>query len=257
MIGKISRLISLFKKYKLHAIHLIINPLLGKPIWIMVNDRRVWFNFDDATYYHLIHSMDKLKKLVDSIPSGLQGAIIDGGANHGVFSILSSQKFSSAQIFAIEPYDKVVPILKKNVEGTNVTVIEKALTNMDGEIVLYTSPSTDQLGSVIRDNVKDFLTKGEAIIEHRVPAISLKSLVKDHEIEKIAVLKLDVQGAEYSILEAADEVLAITECLILEVMLVEKTAIELLSKAKSFFPYYRVVNQVSYGADIIFSKHPL
>lgn len=256
MFGKISRFFSLFKIYGFHAFHLIINPVLGRPIWIPLGGRRVWLNFDSATYYHLLHSTNKVKDLVDAIPANLRGAIIDGGANHGLFSLLASQKFPKAKIFALEPYQKVLPILKKNIAGTQVEIVEKALAAADGEVVFYTAPSSDQVGSVIKDNVAEFTTKGAAIVESRVPAISLKSFVKEKGIEQIAVLKLDVQGLEFAILEHADEVLAITDCLLLEVVLIEKTSLELLEKARKFFPFHQILNPLPYGADIIFSKTP-
>jgi FkbM family methyltransferase len=257
MLSKIARLASLFKKYKLHAFHLIINPLLGKEIWVKLAGKRVWLNFDSATYYHLIHSMDKVQVLVDAIPSGLQGAVVDGGANHGIFSLLASQRFPDSPIFALEPYHKVLPVLKKNIAGTKVQVVEKALAAEDGEVVFYTAPSSDQVGSTIRDNVVEFTDKGAAIVESRVPAISLKSFVKTQGISRIAVLKLDVQGLEFAILQHADEVLDITDCLLLEVVLVEQTALDLLEKARKFFPYHRILNQLPYGADIIFAKQPI
>ncbi len=257
MFGKISRFLSLFKIYGFHAFHLIINPVLGRPIWIALGGRKVWLNFDSATYYHLIHSTDKVKVLVDAIPTGLQGVILDGGANHGLFSILASQRFPDAKIYALEPYHKVLPVLKKNIAGTQVQVIEKAMAAEDGEVVFYTAPSSDQVGSVIKDNVEEFTAKGAAIVESRVPAVSLKSFVLEQGIKHIAVLKLDVQGLEFAILEHADEVLAITDCLLLEVVLIEKTALQLLEKARKFFPYHQILNPLPYGADIIFSKTPL
>ncbi|MCF8247468.1 MAG: FkbM family methyltransferase [Saprospiraceae bacterium] len=257
MFGKISRLASLFKIYGFHAFHLLFNPVLGRPIWVPLNGRRVWLNFDSATYYHLIHSTDKVKALVDAIPSNLQGVILDGGANHGLFSMLAAQKFPNVKIFALEPYHKVLPILKKNVAGTQVEIVEKAIAAKDGEVVFYTAPSSDQVGSVIKDNVAEFTAKGAAIVESRVPAISLKSFVKEQGIERIAVLKLDVQGLEFAILEHADQVLDITDCLLLEVVLIEKTSLELLEKARQFFPYHKILNPLPYGADIIFSKNKL
>jgi len=257
MFGKIARLTSLFKIYGFHAFHLIINPVLGRPIWIPLVGRRFWLNFDSATYYHLIHSTDKVKNLVAAIPSNIRGAIIDGGANHGLFSVLASQKFTKEKIFALEPYDKVLPILKKNVAGSQVKIVEKALAANDGEVVFYTDPSSDQVGSILLDNLKSFVSKNATIKENRVPAISLKSLVDMEGLDKVGVLKLDIQGAEYAILEYSDEVLAITDCLILEVILLEPSSLDLLEKAKRFFPYYKPLNPIAYGADIIFSKKPL
>lgn len=257
MFSKISRLYSLFKLYGFHAFLLVINPILGREIWIKLHGRKVWLNFDNATYYHLIHSVGKVEKLVGAIPKKLSGAIIDGGANHGLFSIMVAQKMPDARVLALEPYQKILPILRKNTAGTNVTIIEKALSPNDGEVVFYAAPSSDQVGSVIRDNVEEFIHDGAAIQETKVPATTLASLVQREGITKIAVMKLDIQGAEFSILEAADSVLAITDCLLLEVMLIEQTAIDLLIKVKKFFPYHKVLNQLPYGADIIFSKKPL
>ncbi len=257
MFGKIARLASLFKIYGFHAFHLIVNPMLGRPIWVPLNGRKVWLNFDSATYYHLIHSTEKVKALVDAVPPNLKGTIIDGGANHGIFSLLASQKFPQAKVFALEPYHKVLPVLKKNVAGTSVQVIEKALAAEDGEVVFYTDPSSDQVGSVLLENVESFVSKNSTIIERRVFAVTLNTLVKTERISSIAVLKLDVQGAEYCILENADDVLAITECLILEVILIEPTSLALLEKANRLFPYYKALNPIAYGADIIFSKSPL
>lgn len=257
MFGKLSRFTSLFRIYGLHAISLIVSPLIGRKIWIPLNGRRLWLNFDNATYHHLIHSISKVKRLVEVLPASLNGTIIDGGANHGVFSLLASQKFPTAKVLALEPYDKVLPVLRKNLAGTNVEIIEKALAAEDGELSFFTDPTSDQIGSVLRENVAEFAVAEANITEKRVSAISLKSLLKSQGITNIAVLKLDVQGAEFSILEHADEILAITDCLILEVVLVEKTSIELLEKANRFFPFHKALNPIAYGADIIFSKKPI
>ncbi len=254
MTGKIDRFFRLFKIYGFHAFRLIGNPLLGLPVWIPLNGRKVWLNFDGATYYHLIHSFDKLKNLVASIPRGTQGAIIDGGANHGLFSLLASQRFPEAAIYALEPYQHILPVLKKNLTNTQVNIIEKALAAEDGEVAFYSTPFSDQMGSAIRKNIEEFLPKGSAIAESRVPAVSLSTFVKEQGIERIAALKLDVQGLEYAILKNADEVLEKTDCLLLEVMLLEQTSLELLEKARKHFPYFKALNPIAFGADLVFTK---
>ncbi len=254
---KIARIKKLFNIYGNRTWGLLAAPILGKEIWIPINGTKAYLNYDGSTFYHLEHSIDKVKKLVEAIPPDLTGAIIDGGANHGLFSLLAAQKFPHERIVAVEPYDKILPFLKRNVAGKNVKIVEKALSDKDGEIVFYTVPSSDQVGSTIEENVKEFIAKNASIHETRLKAISLKTLVKQEKIEKIAVIKLDIQGAEYSIIKDADEILAMTDCLILEVILIEKTALELLEKAHKLFPYHKIINQVPYGADIIFSKKPI
>jgi len=256
MLGKISRLLQLFKMYGTGAFRLIFNPLLGKEAWLMYEGEKIWLNFDKSTYYHLLHSTDKLKKLVEAIPATSEGVIIDGGANHGIFSLLAARRFPEKTIYAVEPYGKVLPFLKKNVQGKNVKIIEKALAAEDGEVAFFTSEVSDQMGSVIRENVREFISERDIIREERIPAVSLSSLVKQEGISKIAALKLDVQGAEFGILQDADEVLGMTDVLLLEVTLVEKSSIDLLEKARKFFPFYKIVNPIIYGADILFAKRP-
>lgn len=257
MLGKIQRFTSLFKTYKGHSFQLILNPILGKEIWIEINGRKIWINYDKATYYHLINSVEKVHNIVKAIPADTTGAIIDGGANHGLFSVFAAKEFPDNQIIAVEPYPGVLPFLRKNIKGLNVELEEKALAGSDGEISFFSSPSSDQLGSTHEDNVQSFLKKGDIIKSETVEATSLKSLIKKHKISNVGVLKLDVQGAEYDIIKEADDVLSITDFLIIEVMLIEDTAMDVLEKAKSHFPYHKIINQVSYGADIIFSKKTL
>ena len=257
MFGKISKVASLFKIYKTHTFHLLLNPVLGKPIWIPLNGRKFYLNFDKATYYHLIHSVDKVKKLVDAIPAQAEGVIIDGGANHGLFSLMAHQRFPGKIIYAVEPYPKILPLLHKNLEGTGVKIVEKALAAENGNVKFFTSDLSDQMGSMIRENVQEFIRKNEVVAETTVPAVSLATLVRAEGIKKIAALKLDIQGGEFNLIEHAGEVLAITDYLILEVTLLEKSTLDLVEKAKAFFPFHQVINPVIYGADMLFSKKPL
>jgi hypothetical protein len=52
-------------------------------------------------------------------------------------------------------------------------------------------------------------------------------------------------------------VFEITDFLLLEVTLMEKTTLDLLEKVKKFYPYFETINPIKYGADIIFSKKPI
>jgi FkbM family methyltransferase len=256
MFGKISRLVQLFNMYGIGACRLFLRPLLGKEVWVRFEGEKIFLNFDRTTYYHLLHSMNKLKKLVEAIPAEAKGVIIDGGANHGIFSLLAARRFPGKKIYALEPHGKVLPFLKKNVQDKKVKVIDKVLAEQDGEVTFFTSEVSDQMGSVFKENVREFIDETSPIQEERIPAVSLSSLVKQEGITKIAAIKLDVQGAEFSILKNAREVIDITDVLILEVTLLEKTSIDLLEFARKHFPFYKIVNPIIYGADIIFAKKP-
>jgi FkbM family methyltransferase len=193
--------------------------------------------------------------MVKTIPIDAEGVIIDGGANNGLFSFLMARRFPKARIIACEPSGKLIPILRRNFDQLNVDLVEKALSDTTGKLVLYTAGNSDQVGSIFKENVEVF-SKIE-INSVEVDAISLVELLKEKNILRISVLKLDVQGAEYAILKNAEDVLDITDYLLLELMFIEPTVFDLIKVVREKFPFYTVTNKVSYGADILFSKKEL
>ncbi len=223
----------------------------NKTLSLNLNGRKYVQNKDKLTLFHLHFSYPKLKKMVRMIPSEINGIIIDGGANNGLFSVLVAEKFYNTKIYAFEPYPKMLPILRNNFNGLNIELVEKALSDKTEKINLYTSKESDQIGSLIKDNVEVFRSD---IQSHLVDAIRLDDFVEQQKIDRIAVLKLDVQGAEYKILYSALESLKRTDHLIIELMFIEETVFDLMELIRPIFPYYKVINKVSYGADIIFSK---
>jgi hypothetical protein len=78
----------------------------------------------------------------------------------------------------------------------------------------------------------------------------------EKQISSIDILKIDCQGVESLILKGAVKVLQNTNYLILEISFFDKGVQELLNFVSNYFPYYKVVNPVLLGADLVFSKKP-
>lgn len=74
---------------------------------------------------------------------------------------------------------------------------------------------------------------------------------------RISVIKLDLQGGEFAALQGATETLKKTDYLIMEVYTKAPGALEAAALALQTFPYWKAINSVPYGADILFSKTPL
>lgn len=244
----------IISEYGFNALPIFWNTLQKKTLPIQIDNEVFFQNYDKSSFYHLVNSFPKVKRLAELIPPEPNGVIIDGGANNGLFSFHVAKRFPSTKIYAFEPYPLLVPILKKNLTMSNVQLVHKALTKSDGEISLFVSDDSDQIGSTHRENVSIFGTIKDEI---KVESISLNSFVKQENIEKISVLKLDVQGAELDILKGASEIIPLIESLILEITLAEKSAFELIEIVRAHFPYHKVINPVGYGADILFSKQKL
>ncbi len=254
MLYRLGLIKEIAKQYKGNTASILWHFFLKKPLPIKLEKETFYQNTDRSSFYHLVHSFPKIKKLVEAIPSNTEGVIIDGGANNGLFSFHAANKFPKAPIYAFEPYPLLHPILHKNLNHKNVEVILKALARQDGNTTLYISDDSDQIGSVYEENVKAF---GSIKNQLKVETISLDSFIREVSVDKIAVLKLDVQGAELDILKGAKEAIDKIEFLILEITLVEKHTFDLIEEARKHFPHHKIINPIGYGADILFSKVPL
>ena len=60
--------------------------------------------------------------------------------------------------------------------------------------------------------------EGEFNLPLRVPSMRLSTFCREHQIDHIHLLKIDVQGAESRVLKGAGDALNFTDCIILEIM---------------------------------------
>lgn len=119
--------------------------------------------------------------------------IIDCGANIGMSTMYFKNLFPDARIIAFEANPDTYGILKKNIENNNLSNVEVhnvALYDQEKEISFFTSSSN--LRASIR---KDRGGANELII----PAKKLSDYLK--KIEKVDLIKIDVEGAELNIIQ--------------------------------------------------------
>lgn len=125
---------------------------------------------------------------------------IDCGANVGTYSVAMAAK--GAQVYSFEPNRYAYAELVQATKGMNVKCFQKAVSDRAGEVKLYLHENANEdpvrwsTGSSLlpfKSNVK-----GEEF--EIVEAIDLVDFL--NEIDKpIALMKMDVEGAEVSILK--------------------------------------------------------
>ncbi len=134
--------------------------------------------------------------------------VVDIGANVGIFSILAAT--FGATVYAFEPNPESFNILKKNIDENNfndkIKIFNYAVSDFDGFINLQI-PISDiiyTLGSATTSNI----LKNELYANHGIKfksikseAITLNSILENYIGigKKINFLKVDCEGAEYSI----------------------------------------------------------
>lgn len=136
--------------------------------------------------------------------------IIDAGANIGATSVYFAEKFPQATIIAIEPDKENFQLLQKNTEFyKNVYSVEGALWFTDSKLSI-----SNPLNAECAYRVSEI----ESILSNSiVNAYSIDSVCKKFNLEKIDILKLDIEGAEKELFSNFPEKwLSKTNCIIVE-----------------------------------------
>lgn len=124
--------------------------------------------------------------------------VVDLGANAGYFCLAASMNAQKLRLIAVEPLPANIKALRSNMDRNGITdysLMQNAvLTNESGVLELHFE--ADDVESVSASMV----VKRNAATSIKVPTITLDSIVASHELDKIDLLKIDCEGAEYNII---------------------------------------------------------
>jgi len=134
---------------------------------------------------------------------------LDGGANEGVYTVFASARVGlTGRVIAVEPSPREIERLKRNValnDMSNVDLVEAALSERPGFVDLTLAErehaGENTLGAFIYDGRRAVGTK-------TVAAVTLDKLVAEHNLRRLDVVKLDLEGAELRALSGARHSLA-------------------------------------------------
>lgn len=131
---------------------------------------------------------------------------LDLGSNIGYYAIIESNIVEkSGKIFAIEPSPINFPILKTNLENQkmkNYIATNIAIGDKNEEMEFIVSKKSNW--SKIRIDNEEINPDDEVI---KIPVKTLDLFVKENNIEKIDIIRMDVEGYEYNILNGSKNVL--------------------------------------------------
>lgn len=118
--------------------------------------------------------------------------IVDIGSNIGLSVLFFHERYPSARVVAIEPDPDAFARLRQNTKGRlGVELINAAVADHEGEITLY-SGSASWAASLV--------PSADRTTQHSVTAVTLDGLADRISLGRISVLKLDIEGAEVSVL---------------------------------------------------------
>jgi phthiocerol/phenolphthiocerol synthesis type-I polyketide synthase E len=170
----------------------------------------------------------------NGIRLGAGACVFDVGANIGLFSLFVASSCPGAWIFAVEPAPPLLDILRANVArcGTRVEVVPCGLAGHAGSAQLTFYPHTSGMSSfhasapgekaalltLIRNELarrpeaeRALLGHAEELAEQRLrsetwecPLRRFSDVVAEHRVERIDLLKIDVEKSEMEVLAGID-----------------------------------------------------
>lgn len=139
--------------------------------------------------------------------------IVDAGANIGLASIYFANRYPNARIIALEPETGNFGMLRRNVaKYPNVTPVHAALWNANEEITLV-DPGLGDWGFRTESRKDGSSIAGAS---HKVQAMTVDRVMEEFKLERVDILKVDIEGAECEVFENTLEWLDKVESIIVE-----------------------------------------
>ena len=127
-------------------------------------------------------------------------SVVDVGANVGMATVWFARRAPNASILAVEPAPDALSLLRSNLDSTDlwgrVRVLQVALGPESGTGRLFASGASVEAAVMFEASASD--------IGQPVSVVTLAQVLSDQKLSSVDLLKLDCEGAEFSILASAE-----------------------------------------------------
>ena len=133
--------------------------------------------------------------------------IFDIGANTGVYSLIANAVNKKATIIAVEPVARVFAKLEDNLQLNNAQVktLMVAVSDHEGMATLYEETQKEHVLSTSLD--PNYLRNIDGIQRVQVPVRTVAAIAQEMRIERVDLLKIDVEAHEPAVLEGFKDIL--------------------------------------------------
>lgn len=152
-----------------------------------------WYNYCEFFFKHKYKELEN--KIFDTV--------IDIGANCGTFTRFAQKEFKAKKIYSVEPNKKAFKHLYDSFKNEkNVFLINKGIGKTEETKELYSCNENTTICSLLPEQIdKFFKLFGNTYTTEVIDLIPFEKLINENNIEKIDLLKIDVEGFEYEIME--------------------------------------------------------
>lgn len=154
-------------------------------------------NYTEPTYINYVEFF--IDKIYDKYLKGKQfDIIVDVGANIGLWIEYIRNVAKYKTIYAVEPNKKALDILVNSYSDRNdILIVPKAMSDVDGELDFFVDTENSTISSAVK--------YGSLSTSYKVPSITLKSFLDGTKLDKINLLKIDIETGEYPLIESLEK----------------------------------------------------
>lgn len=137
--------------------------------------------------------------------------VVDVGANIGAYSVWAGAQIGpSGRLLAVEPNPVSFELLRRSLDALpmHVTAVPAACGDTDGEVTLHF-----ERGYTVSSSITEFASATESVPTRMR---RLEDLLREASIERVDILKIDVEGAEELVLRGAGPSIANVARVVLE-----------------------------------------
>jgi FkbM family methyltransferase len=158
---------------------------------------------------HLRSERQEIEFVVNYLRQNM--VFLDIGSNAGLYSIAAAKKFSERgkgiKVYAFEPALSTFELLKSNLHmnrADSVVPVHSALGDWQGVTTLFINePGLDGLNTLSRPVRSD----ARPVAQEQVPITTLDAWLVENGVERVDLIKMDVEGAELKVLQGGKNLL--------------------------------------------------
>jgi FkbM family methyltransferase len=159
----------------------------GSPVTLRFRQRDIY------VIGEILH--DGVYRIQSALPA--RPLIVDAGANIGMSALWLASRYPDAHLYCFEPESGAFTLLQHNLQQLhNARCEPAALGAYTGQIPLY-----------VTENASDHsvFDTGTPALVRQVPCVRLGDYLEQNGIERVDLLKMDVEGSELAVLQGLGE----------------------------------------------------
>ena len=143
--------------------------------------------------------------LLPHLKGGTFRTVIDVGANVGLAALFLLEQFPVSRLICVEPEPDNFRLLQKNLRGTPSVALQAALSATDGTVKIVSSPWAYNANVSAETGTTE------------VTAVCMPTLLRSQNLERVDLLKIDIEDYEHQVFAGPADWLAQVGTLLIEI----------------------------------------